>query len=223
MAYDVDVQINLTVKGFPPLKATIKPKNITDANSKSLTFTNDDKTCLVKFERPTKNDPNNVETRKMYCKRFKLANACDVAFVGIKAKSYRYKACPTGDVSGIGFFLTEAPLLTTEPGKADPPAMQGQDGNGCVDSGKIVWIDSDYIAVDFCARSCPKCKDPSDQWISVFLDPAMFECNPNPQTTFDVTVAYGLVGEERNKAEPQSCCEPVALRQQNNNRQFQTA
>lgn len=228
MPYDVEVQINLTVKGWPTAKSTIKPKNITDANSKIITFINDGKTCPIAVLRLNKDGtPKETENRKLLCRTFLLASACDVAFVAIKTqKNYKFKQCPSGEVSGVGFYLSNE-KFSSENFAAS--GVTEQSAEGCPDSSKIIWIESEYIAVDFCASKCAK--DASgkeiapEQWITIFVDPAMFECSPNPAATFEVTVTYGLVGQDAATIEPQPCCTtssqsiPAGIARNSNGRQ----
>ena len=199
MPYDVEVQISLTVKGGPKATAKIKPAGITDANSKIVNFENNtmDTTKLCELKITGK------PSRRVICKKFKLASACDVAFVAISAPRYKYKHCPTGETSGVGFLLHEGVInsnyLSTAHSESENP--------GCEENDKINWVDADYIVLDTCAMKCEKDKaQPTEKWIALFVDPAMFDCAKNPAEKFEITVLYGLVGDEAQVADPSSCC-----------------
>jgi hypothetical protein len=205
MAYDVDVSITVTVKEGPtPMKATIKPAGITDANSKKISFAPNGPIHLF----PIKGKDGKIEGRKLLCKKIQIVkeDGASLAFVSIKAPSYVFKQCPANDVSGVAFFLSLGPndsCLPLEDGKGHvlgPSELNGKEADGCDDMSKATWLKGDYLVLSFCADDTVS----SAKWLSIFLDPAMFDCSKDPAKTFDVTLSYGIKGVGEDQAV--ECC-----------------
>ncbi|MEI8211037.1 MAG: hypothetical protein WCI02_02735 [Planctomycetota bacterium] len=230
MAYDVNVQINLTIADGPgPFKGNFKLMGITDTNAKKISFIPTDKKVRFSIGVPKSSDDKDkpgvheieYRDRVLQCKKIHLQvpTGGTLAFVAIKAPAYTFKQCPTGDVSGVGLHLTH--LQYVQKDAASAPALSAQDGDATIDLSKLIWIKNDYILISF----CPDDTLAHSKWLSIFLDPAMFDCSKDTTKPFDVTITYGVRGGHGDP-EPEDCCgeniKATAL-QQARNRHFVNA
>jgi hypothetical protein len=212
MAYDVTISINVDVKDGPKVKATLKPMGITDANLKKVMFYNDQTCKSLKFEttahRPTVNCVDPSGHISVYCKKIKLLQANEkLAFLAIKAVKYTFKNCPEGDVPGVGFALSCDKSVDKEKPQGPIPNEYDQ---GILDVNRVIWISSEYVSVNQCNLA-----DVSDDYLYLIVRPQMFDCSKDPKAAFEITVTYGIRGQENSESDFKDCCATNAVQMGN--------